>query len=201
MAFFKRRSSSPPWWGTALRCAVSSVAWLVALNLVGFVPAEGSTPAKSPKGDPGGIILRELASLKSAVPKSTHIVNTVEREPHLTNSCMTTTPEVQVDFVFTSHDSVARMHELIMRALETRKWTDFTASGPSRWYDTINGRQQLADNYIYRQQKRLPQGMTAVATLQVGVPTEGWQAGQRLTWDLGSAVTGIDEPKRHCGSG
>ncbi len=46
----------------------------------------------------------------------------------------------------------------------------------------------LANHFIYRWQRRLPQGVMAGATLQVGIPVSGWTTGMLLTWNLGSGV-------------
>jgi hypothetical protein len=164
-------------------------------------PTDASTSPKGPPGDPSGAILRELKTLRQAVPKATHSVREIALEPHLTKSCTSTIPGVQVDMSFTSRDSVERMSSLVAKSLKAIGWTHYSSSGPAQWYDIINGRQQLANNYIYRWQKHLPQGTTAGATLQVGVPTAGWIPGAPLVWNLGSSARGVDEPAMHCGSG
>jgi len=171
------------------------------LALPNTSPSGASTLSKGPKGDPGGVILRELKALRRSVPKTAHVVNEVALEPHLTGSCTSTTPDIQVDIGLTSRESVSRLSLLVGDSLRSNGWRNYSKSGPAQWYDQIDGRQQLANNYIYRWQKALPQKRTAVATLQVGVPTKGWTTGAPLNWDLGSAVRGIDEPEMHCGSG
>jgi hypothetical protein len=147
------------------------------------------------------VILRELKALRLSVPKTARVTYVLGEEPHLTRSCASTTPDVQVDIGFTSRDAVGQMQGLVGTSLRAKGWWYYSKSGPLKWYDQINGRQQLANNYIFRWQRKIPQKRTVLATLQVGVPTTGWAPGAPLSWDIGSAARGIDEPAMHCGSG
>ena len=154
-----------------------------------------------PQGDPGGAILKELLMIKHAVPAHTAIKGLVAVEPHLTSSCTSTTPAVQVDMNFSSRESLETVESGVAAHLRTLGWSHYSKSGPGQWYDYVNGRQVLANNSIYRWQKRLPQGVRGGVTLQVGVPVKGWIPGMPLVWNLGAASPGVREPKRHCGSG
>jgi hypothetical protein len=157
--------------------------------------------ALRPQGDPGGAILKELLMIKHAVPRHTAIKGLVAAEPHLTGSCTSTTPDVQVDMSFSSRESLERVASSVAAHLRTLGWSHYSKSGPGRWYDYVNGRQVLANNSIYRWQKRLPQGVRAGVTLQVGVPVKAWTPGMSLVWNLGAISPGVREPRRHCGSG
>ncbi|HEY2215200.1 MAG TPA: hypothetical protein VGH31_09105 [Acidimicrobiales bacterium] len=184
---------------TVIATTILLMGW--ALSLFNAAPSLASTPSKGPKGDPGGVILRELKTLRLSVPTTVHVRYVLAKEPHLTRSCTSTTPDVQVDVAFTSRDAVGQLQGLVGKSLRAKGWRYYSKSGPSQWYDQIDGRQQLASNYIFRWQKVFPQRRTAVATLQVGVPSTGWVPGAPLSWDIGSAVRGIGEPAMHCGSG
>ena len=162
--------------------------WLLARH------AEGS-------GDPGGAILKELLTIKHAVPRHSSIDGLVAAEPHLTDSCTSSTPDVQVDMNFTSRESLKTVESAVASHLVAFGWSHYSNSGPAKWYDNINGQQVLANNSGYRWQKVLRQGVRAGATLQVGVPVTGWTLGMPLVWNLGAISPGVDEPKTHCGSG
>lgn len=77
----------------------------------------------------------------------------------------------------------------------------YSGNGPERWYDDIGSKQVLADNFTYRWRKLLPQGPTAEATLEVGVPVKGWNHREPLEWTFGAIAPAADEPVLHCGSG
>jgi hypothetical protein len=188
---------------TYVRTVIASAILIVAgaLSILNGSPSSASPSSKVPKGDPGGAILRELKTLRLSVPTTAHVTSVLAEEPHLTKSCTSTTPDIQVDVAFTSRDAVSQLQELVGKSLRAKGWRNYSKSGPTQWYDQIDGRQQLANNYIVRWQKVLPQKRTVVATLQVGVPTTGWAPGASLSWDIGSAARGIDEPAMHCGSG
>ena len=162
----------------------------------------GGTKARGPVGDPGGVILAELSTIKSAVPQSAQITRMLRAEPHYTGSCTSTTPDVQVAGVsFSSVADVNVVESHVAAHLRTAGWTHHTES-VGRWYDNLDGQQVLANNYVYRWQKRLTQGTTAGATLQVGVPVSGWTSGDPLVWTLGATSLGVGGPKMHCvGSG
>lgn len=163
-------------------------------------PAEGSSPTTAPQGDPHGAILKELKMIRQAVPKTAHIQESFAAEPHLTGSCSSSTPDVQVDMNFTSHASVRDVEAMVAAHLWSQGWKHLTESGPAQWYDSIDGKQVLANHFIDRWQRRLPQGVMAGTTLQVGIPVSGWTAGMRLAWNLGSTAPGLGEHKMHCGS-
>ena len=172
----------------------------LALALIG-VSASADVGSVRPLGDPGGSILKELLTIKAAVPRHSPVSGLYASEPRLTDSCTSTTPDVQVDMGFTSRESLNRIEATVAARLRTKGWSHYSKSGPGRWYDEINGQQVLANNWIYRWQKVLPQGVKAGTTLQVGVPVTGWAMGRPLVWNLGSAAPGVGEPKRHCGGG
>jgi hypothetical protein len=101
---------------------------------------------------------------------------------------------------FTSHASMRDVEALVAARLKSQGWKHSTKSGPAQWYDSIDGKQVLANHFIYRWQRRLPQGVVAGATLQVGIPVSGSTAGMLVTWNLGSSSPGTGEPKMHCGA-
>lgn len=177
----------------ALVALVAGIAVLIAH------PWSGAK-ARGPVGDPGGVILAELSAIKGAVPPGAHITHAVRAEPHYTGSCTSTTPDVQVYMSFTSIADVNVVESQVAAHLRTAGWSHHTESG-GRWYDNIGSEQVLANNFIYRWRKRLPQGTTAGATLQVGIPVSGWNSGEPLIWNLGATSPGIGGPKMHCGSG
>jgi hypothetical protein len=152
-------------------------------------------------GDPHGAILKDLLTIKHAVPRHSSIDGLVAAEPHLTDSCTSSTPDVQVDMNFASRESLNAVESAVASHLVAMGWSHYSKSGPAKWYDNINGQQVLAINSIYRWQKVLPQGVRAVATLQIGVPVTGWSPGMPLVWNFGSIAPGLGEPKRHCASG
>ncbi len=102
---------------------------------------------------------------------------------------------------FTSHGSLDAVESVVAAHLRALGWSHSSESGPTEWDDTINGRQVLASNSIYRWQRMLTQGSRAAVTLQVGIPVTGWTPGMPLVWNLGAISPGVDEPKRQCGSG
>ncbi len=172
----------------------------LAIGAVAY-PANAEVGAIRPQGDPGGSILKELLTIKHAVPKHSPIDGLVATEPHLTDSCTSSTPDVRVDMNFMSHGSLNTVASVVAAHLRALGWSHASKSGPAEWYDTINGKQVLASNSIYRWQRKLPQGSRAGATLQVGIPVTGWTPGMPLVWNLGASSPGVDEPKRQCGSG
>jgi hypothetical protein len=198
---FARRSEGTLSWRRWLVVSGSS-ALLAALAFAPMgVSASADVGSVRPPGDPGGAILKELLTIKGAVPPRLPISGAYAAEPHLTDSCTSTTPDVQVDMSFTSRESLNRVAETVGARLRARGWSHYTRTGPGQWYDVIKGRQVLANNWIYRWQKVLPQGVRAGTTLQVGIPVTGWVMGKPLVWNLGSNAPGVGEPKRHCGEG
>ena len=165
------------------------------------VSANANAGFVGPPGDPGGSILKELLTIKGAVPQHALISGSFATEPHLTDSCTSTTPDVQVDMSFTSREPQSDVEAAVAAHLRSKGWSHYSKTGPGKWYDEINGHQVLANNWVYRWQKVLPQGVKAGTTLQVGVPVTGWVTGKPLVWNLGSAASGVGEPKRHCGEG
>jgi hypothetical protein len=162
----------------------------LALALTG-VSASANVGSVRPTGDPGGSILKELLTIKAAVPQYSPVSGLWASEPHLTDSCTSTTPDVQVDMNFTSRESLNRIEATVAARLRTKGWSHYSKTGRGKWYDEINGRQVLANNWIYRWLKVLPQGVRAGTTLQVGVPVTGWAMGKPLVWNLGSAAPGL----------
>lgn len=163
---------------------------------------QGTAQARSksgPVGDPGGRILAQLAELKHAVPQPAVDVHALGVEPHLTNSCDTSTPGVQEIIGFDSRQSVATVQKAVARTLRRAGWQHLSSAGPAMWYDEISGHQVQAENYLVRWSRQLPQKTTADATLQVAVPVTGWKPGDYLHWTLGALALGVDEPHRHCG--
>ena len=112
---------------------------------------------------------------------------------------MSTTPDVQVDMSFRSREPPNGVEAAVAARLRSEGWSHYSKTGPGKWYDEIDGQYVLANNWIYRWRKVLPQGVRAGATLQVSVPVTGWAMGKPLVWNLGSAAPGVGEPKRHCG--
>jgi hypothetical protein len=165
------------------------------------VQANADAGVVRPPGDPGGSIRKELLTIKGAVPRHSPIRGVSATEPHLTESCTSTTPDVQVDMSFTSRKPLRDVEAAVAASLRSKGWSHYSKTGPGTWYDEIAGRQVLAKNWIYRWQKVLPQGVKAGTTLQVGVPVTGWVKGEPLVWNLGSAASGVGEPNRHCGQG
>src|ERR1019366_6638029 len=175
---------------------LGGIAVVLAAHLWG-----SGTKDQVPEGDPGGAILAELSMVQRAVPASAHITGVVRVEPDFNGPCRTMTPNVSAGIVFSSLISMNDVRSDVAAYLVADGWVHYTESGPSRWYDYSGGRQVLADHFIYRWQKTLPQGTTAEATLQVGVPVTGWNPREPLVWSLGATSSAVGGPVMHCGSG
>ena len=172
-----------------------------ASGLLAAHPWGGGRNAPNPVGDPGGAILAELSTLKRAVPVDADITDIVRTEPHFTGSCGTTRSSVQVTVFFSSPTSIGGVRSDVAARLNGARWVHYSASGPDRWYDNIGGKQVLADNFIYRWRKRLRQGSTAEAALEVGVPVSGRNRREPLEWTFGAISPAVGGPVMHCGSG
>ncbi len=92
---------------------------------------------------------------------------------------------------------MSSVHSHVAAVLRADGWVHGTESGPDRWYDYTGGRQVLADHFTYHWQRKLPQGTTAVATLQVGVPVGGLEAGESLAWTL-EATSAVGSQVMRC---
>jgi hypothetical protein len=169
-------------------------------TFIGQVAADARTKS-GPAGDPGGKILAELATLKTAIPPHAAHLGKVGIEPHLTNSCQTSRPDVQEAIGFDSRQSVTQVQQTVARNMRRAGWRHFTRAGPAKWYNQIAGKQVLAETYLATWSRQLPRKVTANATIQVAVPVSGWKSGDVLHWSLGALAPGVGEPHMHCGEG
>ena len=170
----------------ALVVLLGAVLVVLAIYLGG-----GAKPAL-PTAAADNVVLSELSSVNKAVPADAHVTRVIRVVPDFTGPCKTLTLNTSAGSGFSSPASMGSVHAHVAGVLRADGWMHGTESGPDRWYDYVGGRQVLADHYTYHWQRKLPQGSTAVATLQVGVPVERSDVGEPLAWTLeaSSAVGG-----------
>jgi hypothetical protein len=182
---------------------------LLAFLLVGtgFGIGLGLSEAPTgPIGDAGDILLTELSTaIEGAVPPGTHANRWLEVEPGYTGSCWSTMAYVESLVSFASDMPVSATRSYIAAKLRASGWIRtgplLGSAGPAIWYEWIGKRKVLANHFIYRWHRRLPQGTNASSTLQVAVPLSGWTPGRPLSWSLGATTSAIGEPKMRCGGG
>jgi hypothetical protein len=182
-------------WRPLLALAAAAAILLV---LTGTPPADGAGAAL---GDPGGHILSELSTIRSAVPAGATRIHVYGSEPHLTASCDTSIPGVSARVPLVSQQSVHLVDAEVAAQLRQAGWGHPT-SASGRWDSTdLAGQPVLSDNDIFRWTRRMPHGVEAGASLTVAVPVNGWRPGDPLPWLLAATAQGVGEPHRHCGQG
>lgn len=157
----------------------------------------GAKPAVSADGA-DNVVLSELSSVNRAVPPDAHVTRVIRIVPDVTGPCQTLTLNTSAGSDFSSPASMSSVHSQVAAVLRAGGWVHGTESGPDRWYDYVGGRQVLADHFTYHWQRKLPQGTTAVATLQVGVPVDGLDAGEPLAWTLEATSSAVGGQVMRC---
>jgi hypothetical protein len=183
--------------GRRLRVACVVVLLGAAVVVLAVHLGSGEKPAV-PGDDADNVILSELSSVNRAVPAGAHVTRVIRIVPDVTGPCRTLTLNTSAGSGFSSPASMSSVHSQVEAVLRADGWVHGTASGPDRWYDYIGGRQVLADHFTYHWQRKLPQGTTAVATLQVGVPVDGLAAGEPLAWTLEATSSTVGGQVMRC---
>jgi hypothetical protein len=179
---------------TAVVVLLGAVLVVLAVYLGGG--AKPAVPADVADND----VLSELSSVNKAVPTGAHVTRVIRIVPDFTGPCKTLTLNTTVGSGFSSPASMSSVHSQVAGVLRADGWVHGTESGPDRWYDYVGGRQVLADHFTYHWQRKLPQGTTAVATLQVGVPVDGSGAGEPLAWTLEASSSALGGQVMRCRS-
>jgi hypothetical protein len=176
----------------------SVVALLGAVLVVLAVYLGGGAKPAVPADDVDNAVLSELSNVNRAVPAGAHVTRVIRIVPDFAGPCKTLTLNTSAGSDFTSPASMSSVHSQVAAVLRADGWVHGTESGPDRWYDYIGGRQVLADHFTYHWQRKLPQTTTAVATLQVGVPVDGLDAGESLAWTLEATSPAVGGQVMRC---
>lgn len=187
----------PHWRGRVLRVASVVVLLGAVLVVLAIYSGGGGRPAVSTDGA-DNVVLSELSSVNKAVPAGAHVTRVIRIMPDVTGPCQTLTLNTSAGSDFSSPASMSSVHSQVAAVLRADGWAHGTESGPDRWNDYIGGRPVLADHFTYHWQRKLPQGTTAVATLQVGVPVDGLAAGEPLGWTLEATSSAVGGQVMRC---
>lgn len=187
------------WIGTWVTEVVGSAVVLCAVALAASGPAAASTGTSAgPNGDPKGLILSELAAIRSSVPPKATDVQSFGQEPVITHSCFSTMPGVAERITFRSSAAVSLVQSEVDTSLRHSGWghrSETVLHGST----LVGNSQESVDNPVERWTRLLPQGK-AGASLSVSYLAPAPHRGQTLEWLLAATAMGVGEPKRHCGT-
>ena len=115
----------------ALAVAVVAVAGLTAACDSTHVAG-----SHGPSGDPGGAILRQLLSVRTAVPPGATHIHQLGQEPTWVNTCSNPTlregwSTVQFSIAFTWHGSVGKLENYAKKRMMALKWRFVSTSQDS----------------------------------------------------------------------
>jgi len=133
----------------------------------------GPSVPVGPVGDPGGKVLAQLAAVRITIPSTALVTRITRSEPRFTTSCTTSTPGVGFGVFFVSSSPLLSIEATIAHRLDAAGWQPQIFKGPHQWYATVDGKWQMAENYVWFWQRHVPRRPTQGASLQVSTTLSG----------------------------